>query len=168
MARTESTHENPVDPYGRFFSAQEQSGESGECGMHCIRNLLETDDVDKESLNKSAKIVARITGDHLYNHQCNDAWWSSDTIIFELSKRGYESDYHYKSLSFDDPSLVGYIVQIPEKFHYIAVRRSRRANHSVEVVDSMTGIETMRMRRLALSARKDSWNVISVKTSSRN
>lgn len=163
MARTESACGNPADPYGRFFSAQEQSGESGECGMHCIRNLLETNDVDKESLNKSANIVAKITGDKIYNHQCDNAWWSADTIIFELSKRGYETDYHYGNLSFDDPALVGYIVHIPEKFHFITVRRSRRTKDSVEVVDSMTGIETMRMRRLTLNARKDSWNVISVK-----
>ena len=159
----DSEKTNTKDPYGRFFSAQEQTGESGECGLHSIRNLLETFEISKKDLNHSAKLVARITGDKIYNHQSDNAWWSTDTIIFELTQRGYTTDYHYGNLSFDDPILIGYIVQIPERFHYIAVRRSKRAMHSVEVVDSVAGIETMRMRRLALSARKDSWNVISVR-----
>ena len=103
-------------------------------------------------------------GDSVENHEYNDAWWSADTILFELSKRGYDVDYHYdEDFDFEDDRVVGYIIQIPEKFHFITVRRSSRTTASVEVVDSLHGIETMRHRRLAIEARKQKWNIISVK-----
>lgn len=153
-----------MDPYGRFFSAQEQTGASGECGMHCIRNLLQRDDITKESLTESAEAVAKITGDSIDNHEYSGAWWSSDVIIHNLTDRGYIVNYHYnEDIDFEDPSIVGYIIHIPKKFHFITVRRSSRTEHSVEVVDSMAGIETMRKRRLTLNAKQNEWNIICVK-----
>jgi hypothetical protein len=152
-----------IDPYGRFFSAQEQDGSSGECGLHSIRNLLQTFDVTKENLHQSAVSVATVTGDELYNHECDGAWWSADAIICELTRRGLITDYHNGDLDFEEPSILGFIVQIPEQFHFITVRRSMRNKDSVEVVDSLTGIETMRMRRLALNAKQNRWNVIAVR-----
>ena len=154
-----------MDPYGRYFSAQEQNGKSGECGMHCIRNLLETDDISKDSLKESVNAVVKITGDAIENHEFEDAWWSSDVIIHNITKRGYNVDYHYgEDFDFDDSQVIGYIIHIPNKFHFITVRRSKRSEDNVEVVDSMEGIETMRKRRLALNAKNNNWNIISVKS----
>ena len=115
-------------------------------------------------MHRSAEAVAKLTGDTINNHEYEGAWWSADTIIFELSQRGYAVDYHYEEdFDFDDPSVVGYIIQIPEKFHFVTVRKSYIKTNMVEVVDSLQGIETMRHRRLALQAKKQKWNIISVK-----
>ena len=153
-----------MDPHGRYFSAQEQTGVSGECGMHSIRNLLETDEISKESLNESAEAVSKLTGDSVENHECMGAWWSADTIIYDLSKRGYIVDYHYgEDFDFENEDVIGYIIHIPKKMHFITVRRSKRISDSVEVVDSMLGIETMRKRRLSQNAKTNEWNIISVK-----
>ena len=112
----------------------------------------------------SAEAVAKITGDSIENHEYSGAWWSSDVIIHNLTDRGYLVDYQYnEGIDFDDPNIVGYIIHIPKKFHFITVRRSSRTEHSVEVVDSMAGIETMRKRRLTLNAKQNEWNVICVK-----
>lgn len=156
------------DPYGRFFSAQEQTGESGQCGMHSIRNLLETGDVSSEDMRRAAENVAKLTGDELINHEINGAWWSLDTVIFELGRRGFSTEYHKGDLDFEDDDTIGFIVHVPESCHYIAVRRSRRIVGSVELVDSMAGIETMRRRRLDMNAKKNIWNVIRVKASKRS
>jgi len=157
-----------LDPHGRYFSAQEQTGASGDCGMHSIRNLLCSDDVSADDLHSSATRVAKITGDDFENHENLGAWWSADTIIFELSKRGFDVDYNHDSnFDFDDDSILGYIIHIPHKSHFVSVRRSTVKEGFVEIVDSMTGIETMRQRRLTLNAKNNQWNIISVKRKSR-
>lgn len=157
------THET-LDPHGRYFSAQDQTGVTGDCAMHCIRNLLETNDVKTEDLHESAQRISKITGDAFDNHEHMGAWWSADTIIFELSKRGYDVDYHHdKDFDFGNPAVIGYIIHVPEEMHFTSVRRSSIKQGFVEVVDSMRGIECMRPRRLALNSKNNNWNVISVK-----
>ena len=156
--------ERSLDPHGRYFSAQKQNGSSGDCGLHCIRNLLENNDVQASDLHDAAKNIARITGDSFDNHEHEGAWWSSDSIIYELSRRGYNVDYeHGEDFNFDDSDIIGYIIHDPLKNHYKTVRRSTLKQGFVEVVDSLEGIESMRQRRLALNAKNGSWNVISVK-----
>ena len=153
-----------LDPHGRFFSAQEQSGVTGDCGLHSIRNLLETGRVRADDLHKAAERVTKITGDTFENHEHRGAWWSADTIIYELARRGYDVDYHHgEDFDFDDQNVVGYIIHVPERHHFTTVRRSKLKDGFVEVVDSLKGIESMRPRRLSNNAKEESWNVISVK-----
>ena len=62
-----------LDPHGRYFSAQEQTGASGDCGLHCVRNLLESDDESLHpAVEHSARTFAR-TVTRLY-----EAWLSRD------------------------------------------------------------------------------------------
>lgn len=147
-----------VDPYGRFFERQEKQGH---CGLYAVRNLLETKDVTDYDLHEAAKRVASLTKDEIQNHADAKGYWSLDAISEYLVYRGFAVDYS-STLNFNDKSRVGYIVHLPNEFHYITVRRSKRTFGKVEICDSQAGIETVWPEEVVERSLREKWNCISI------
>ena len=148
-----------MDPFGRFFAPQDDN--SVDCALMAIQNLLQTDKVDRAQLNGAAKCVADLTGDSVANHTAN-GFWSTDTIVFALSKMGYVTDY-VRTLQFSK-NTIGYIVHMPNKSHYACVRRHYKDPLYLELVDSLEGIESMPIPKMLERAEDEDWNFISVNT----
>lgn len=151
-------NDDGVDPYGRFF---EKQTDEGYCGLYAIRNLLETRDVTAAHLHEAAQQVATLTKDDIKNHADSLGFWSLDAISLCLATAGFDVNYE-SSLSFLSKNIVGYLVHLPQRFHYISVRRSKRMPGKFEVCDSQSGISTTTLHELQARCVKEKWNIISV------
>lgn len=147
-----------VDPYGRFFERQEKQGH---CGLYALRNLLQTREVTDIDLHDAAKRVASVTKDEVHNHADAMGYWSLDAISEFLVHKGFAVEYA-SDIDFNDKGRVGYIVHLPDEFHYITVRRSRRTHGKVEVCDSQAGIQTMWPAEVVQRSIREKWNYISI------
>ena len=154
-----SINDTGIDPYGRFFKAQDNDGF---CGLYAVQNLLKNDNIYPNDLDQSALAVSKMTGDPLSNHVDVDGYWSADTLSTFLNGAGYDVDYT-NTIDFENDKLCGYIVHIERRFHYICLRRSTRHHGKIEICDSQRGIETLDVSEVKNRATKEQWNFFSVR-----
>ena len=147
-----------VDPYGRFFMRQEKQGH---CGLYAMRNLLESHKITENDLHSAAQRVAHITKDKVCNHADAMGYWSLDAISDCFVHMGFNVEY-CTIVNFLNSNCVGYVVHLPEEFHYIAVRRSKRSPGKFEICDSQAGIATVTHNEIRERSVRQRWNFIEI------
>lgn len=105
-----------------------------QCGLHAVRNLLETSDITEEHMNDAASWCVEESKDVLNNHQSAAGDWSMDTMKKVLNDRGFDVQRAVKVTSqsvrwdvpplqecLEDTQVVGFVVQANN--HYTSIRK---------------------------------------------
>ena len=106
-----------------------------QCGLHAVRNLLETSEVTEQNMNDAASWCVEESKDALTNHVSHAGDWSMDTLKKVLNDRGYDVQRAVKVTSagvrWDVPPLqdcmenvdaIGFIRQAHN--HYTSIRKN--------------------------------------------
>ena len=113
-----------------FFDHQE----GRRCGLHAVRNLLETADLTSENMNDAAHACVEESKDFLHNHLSSAGDWSMDTVKKILYDRGYvvqravqireTATWAVPTMEecMEDANILGFIVQANN--HYTSIRKN--------------------------------------------
>lgn len=152
---------------------------SAYCGLHSIHNLLRNTDITKKDLDESAKECAEESGDSLGNHKHISGFWSLNSMIRCLEKKGFHvkravktkrkdnGDMEYiwnvgKTMYqlLDDKNVFGFIIH--ESQHYTCYRKTLDGNHWQYSNSYFASAQNMNPHEFCKQALEGVWNIFLV------